>query len=82
MENHSAMIAALLGALIGSIVTAIDHVFSFVAVVTAVFTAAARYYAILRGAEKSQLDRTTAYGFFVGFVLSLLLLILDRVVLG
>lgn len=82
MNDHSAAIAALFGAVIGSIVTAIDHVFSFIAVVTAIFTAAARYYATLRGAEKSQLDRITAYGFFVGFVLSLLLLILDQVVLG
>ncbi len=45
-------------------------------------TATARYFAILRGAEKPQVERITARAFFLGFLVSLLLLALDRVLGG
>ena len=79
MNNHPAAIAALIGFLIGSVVSALDHALSFVAVLTAVLTATARYYAILRGADKPQVEQITARTFFFGFVISLALLAVDRV---
>lgn len=45
-------------------------------------TGAARYYAILRGADKDQVERATAYGFFLGALLSALLLAFDRILMG
>ncbi len=82
MSSHPAAIAAAVGLFIGGVATAVDHTLSFVAVVTAVLTGASRYYAILRGADKDQVERATAYGFFVGALLSAILLVLDRVVVG
>lgn len=81
-EHPAASLAALAGLLIGAAVTVLDHALSFVAVLTAVLTATARYFAILRGAEKPQVERITARAFFLGFVVSLLLLALDRVLGG
>ena len=51
-EHPAAVLAALAGLLIGAVVTVLDHALSFIAVVTAVATAAVRYFAVLRGAEK------------------------------
>ncbi len=82
MEDHSAMIAALIGAAIGSIAGTLDHIFSFVAVVTAAFAGTARYIAVLRGLDKAKVERLTAYGFVVGAVLSALILVLDRLIGG
>lgn len=81
-EHPAALLAALAGLLAGAVVAVLDHALSFIAVVTAVATATVRYFAVLRGAEKSQVERVTAYGFFFGLVLSVCLLALDRVLGG
>lgn len=81
-EHSTAIAAAMMGLLIGAVVSVLDHALSFVAVLTAVLTATARYFAILRGAEKPQVERITARAFFLGFLVSLLLLALDRVLGG
>jgi hypothetical protein len=82
VNSHPATIAATIGFLLGGIVSTVNHALSFVAVVTAVLTGAARYYAILRGADKDQVERATAYGFFLGALLSALLLAFDRILMG
>ncbi len=79
MNDHPAAIAAgLLGFLAGTVVSVFDHALSFVAVLTAVLTATARYYAILRGSDKPQVEQITARTFFFGFIVSLLLLAFDH----
>lgn len=67
------------GLVLGSIVTSVNHVLSFAAVVTAALTGAARYAAVLSGADENQVERATAYGFFLGAGLSVGLLLLDRI---
>ena len=81
-EHSTAIAAAMIGLLVGAVVSVLDHALSFVAVLTAVLTATARYFAILRGAEKPQVERITARAFFLGFLVSLLLLALGRVLGG
>lgn len=82
MHDHPTVLAAAIGLLIGGILTSIDDALSFIAVATAVLTGTARYFAVLRGAERDQVERATAYGFFLGGLLSALLLILDRILAG
>lgn len=82
MDNHPTALAAAIGLLLGGILSSIDDALSFVAVVTAVLTGTARYFAVLRGAEREQVEHATAYGFFLGGLLSALLLVLDRVLGG
>jgi hypothetical protein len=78
VNSHPAAIAATFGFLIGGIVSAVDHVLSFAAVLTAATTGAARYAAVLRGGSDRQVERTTAWGFFLGVLASVLALLLDR----
>jgi hypothetical protein len=63
----------------GGIVNGVNHVLGFAAVVTAAFAGTARYTAVLIDADKRQVERTTAFGFYLGVLLSVLLLILDRI---
>jgi hypothetical protein len=77
MNGHPAGFAAGIGLFIGGVVTAVDEVLSFVAVVTAACTGAARYTAVLLGRDQEQIERATAGGFFVGLVVSVILLLLD-----
>lgn len=53
-----------------------DAIAALVAV-TALFGSAARYAAVLAGREESELERATAFGFFFGFALGLLGLLVD-----
>ncbi len=81
-EHSTAVAAAMIGALVGGIAASVDHALSFIAVGTGVVTGTARYYAILRGSDKAQTERATAYGFFIGAAASAFLLVLDRVLGG
>jgi len=78
MNSHLTALAAALAFAIGGVVTAIDNLLSFVAVVTAAFTGAARYAAVLFAYDQSRVERATARGFFVGLAVSVALLTLDR----
>lgn len=45
--------------------------------VTGLFGGAARYAAVLAGRRKSEVERATAFGFFSGFGLGVLVLLID-----
>lgn len=62
----------------GGIVSSVNHVLGFAAVVTATLTGAARYAAVLTDFDKRQVERATAYGFYLGVLFSALFLVLDR----
>lgn len=46
---------------------------------TGLFGGAAHYSAILAGRTKAEIERATAFGFFVGFGLGVLVLLIDSV---
>jgi hypothetical protein len=75
---HPAAIAVGLAFLIGGIVGEVSHVLSFAAVVTAATAGISRYTVVLLGRPAAQVERATAMGFFVGLIVSLALLFLDR----
>lgn len=65
MQNITPAIAAtVIGFVFGGIVISVNHVLSFAAV--------------LRGSDKAQVERATAYGFYLGALLSVGLLLIDR----
>lgn len=78
MNVHPAAVAVGVAFLIGGIVGEVSHVLSFAAVVTAATAGVSRYAAVLLERPAAQVERATARGFFVGLVVSLVLLALDR----
>jgi hypothetical protein len=78
MNAHFAVLAAALGFVLGGLVNAIDDVLSFVAVVTAACTGAARYTAVLLHREQAEVEQATAWGFFLGIAASIALLLVDH----
>lgn len=46
---------------------------------TGLFGGAAHYGAILAGRDKPEIERATAFGFFIGFGLGVLVLVIDSV---
>ncbi len=59
--------------------SALKHVLVAMALIAGLITAAAHYYAILRGADKHQVERITAYGFLLGTALGVLFVALAAI---
>lgn len=64
---------------IGEIVSGVNSVLGFTAVVTAAAASLAHYVIVLTDADRRRVERMTAYGFHLGILAAIILLVLDHV---
>lgn len=69
-----------LALLLGGVVSVLGDVLTFVALVTAATSLSMRYYSVLRGYSKKKIDQATAFGFFLGVVVSAVSYIADLLI--